>query len=286
MIALSFWSVIAWLILLAQSIDRVKTPVLIVSQFQKSIFFEVFMKSLSLLNVFFTMLAFASVALMPGRSVAQGIVNGVDTRGDVHVEGESCQKVSESARAIDIRSVSITNDLRNLYVTIEVQGPIKTHQDFREFYFWIDTNGIAGSGYSPYRPFDGTFPPYYGYPYKYDPDSQAWTNFFADYRVYFSMDEDHQVVKLFQECAVDHCAKETGSSYKENYFAVSIAGSSENKNLIQFTVPLKNLKLEGAIGSSIQFGFTTYFERHIECEDSGEDDFPNWEAPAFRYQVQ
>ncbi len=202
-----------------------------------------------------------------------------DAVSDVHLEGEKCEKVSQSAREIDIRQVVVSNDATNLYVTMEVRGPVAANSDFREFYFWIDVNNGKGVGYVPYEPSTS-------YAAAYNPTYQAWTNFYADFRVYLSIDEEQQQTKLFQECAVDQCAGEPNGSYKSSLFSVSITGSEQVKNLVKFAIPFTSLKINSSTKQTIQLGFTTYFERQIGCNQSGEDDYPDWSEPALSYTIQ
>lgn len=139
---------------------------------------EVYLKSIS---------SFLLLLFLSPLAIAENF--RTDTISDVHHNVVSvCQDLQT-----DVISTEFSRTDDQVVVKMQVSKIIQTKTNFgyREYYFWIG-NPANQSGYQPYLP-----------------DSVAWRDLYADYRVFFSLDEGVRRVAL-QNCHINDCSRDSG----------------------------------------------------------------------------
>jgi hypothetical protein len=168
-------------------------------------------------------------------------------------------------RDTDIISTRFERNVRTMEDSVEMElaAPINTRLGYKEFYFWIDADPGTKKGYQPYNP-----------------DSVAWKNFYADYRIFASFNNDMRsgassAFVGLQSCATSDCSKD-GGLISNSSISVRVQG-----NKIHFKWP-SHLVGESLTASKIKIGYTTYYEL-VQC--NGEDDAPQWGQPAYDIEL-
>lgn len=197
----------------------------------------------------------------------------IDTTNDVHFENK-CKM--DDVSGIDMTTLTFSVEKNNLLVEMKVDGSILDLPGYREYYLWIDTNqGLKNSGFVPYdttRLASDNF--------VYNADKHAWRDFFADYRVFFSVDNNgsQQQRKLFQTCSQDNCASDDSLFTSHTWFEIE-----KGEQLVRFHVPLDRIGISSSsIGRAIRVGATTFANRD-GC--SAEDDASNWGEQAIPFSL-
>jgi hypothetical protein len=177
-----------------------------------------------------------------------------DPEGDVdhNIKG-LCHDLSTDM--VQTRIEELENDYR---VTIQVSQQVMTNVGYREYYFWIDSNPAKAEGYQPYAP-----------------ESVAWPDLYAKYRIYASFDannDEHIDEKqvFYQDCLQDDCTSE--DQQHSGDIDVQIQGDT-----VVFTWPKSMIPALGE-AKYWKVGYTTYYEQGA-C--NGEDDSPQWGERAF-----
>lgn len=164
----------------------------------------------------------------------------------------------------DLQTDMISTDFNRVgdefVVNMEMTKEIKKDVGYKEYYFWLDITDTNGN----YQP--------------YNPESVAWPDLQADYRVFYSInanvDQGEPVEErvAYQKCFDGgDCSQDQGMEYS-NDIKVSI-----DKKTVTFRWPVSLLP-EMKKAKKIRVGYTTYFE-HNGC--NGEDDSPQWGRNAF-----
>lgn len=161
----------------------------------------------------------------------------------------------------DILSTHFQRDAAKMQdsVVMQMAIPVNAKLGYKEFYFWLDIDPGAKTGYQPYNP-----------------DAVAWKNFYADYRIFTSFNSDLRTGKTvqkvtLQKCSESNCAQDYGMR-STSEIQVEVKG-----NLVTFTWPSKLIP-ESLNISKMKIGYTTYYEL-FHC--NGEDDSPQWGDNAF-----
>lgn len=189
-------------------------------------------------------------------------VHFVDLVKDVHhnING-FCQDLST-----DIQNGVVVFESEYIHVEMNMTKDITLFPDgYREFYFWIDVDPKRKNGYAPYLPND-----------------IAWKNFFADYRIFlsinsFSMDIQSSKVSFgLQNCKKSDCSKDliVKQSYEKLQYHIK-------DSKITFKIH-RSLLPEMVDLSLSQWAFTTYYQL-AQC--NGEDDYPQWGSKALKIKV-
>ena len=182
-----------------------------------------------------------------------------DPVGDLDVQPMPCSNQTYT----DLVSTDIKKEGSEFVVRMEVTEDIKKTGGYKEYYFWLDLTHDKRA----YQP--------------YDPDSVAWPDLYANYRIFYSLDSntgsDWVAERIaVQNCLTSNCAVDTELNRTD---AVKV---SIDKNVVEFRWPddmlpeMKNLK-------KFRIGYTTYFDKRY-CH--GEDDSPQWGQKAWRVNLE
>ena len=183
-------------------------------------------------------------------------IEAIDPIGDVDHNLSGCPDLT-----VDIVKIAVQETAEELKFRFTMSRPILRNVSYREYYVWIDAvpSKLAGQGYSPYSP-----------------ESQAWRGFFADYRVFLSLNannyERRDIARLaLQNCELNNCAIDEGllpnSGLSFTIDDATVALTVKKKSIPKFT---------GLANTSI--GVTTYYSL-VACR--GGYDFPQWGEKAF-----
>ncbi|MBS1970994.1 MAG: hypothetical protein JSU04_11840 [Bdellovibrionales bacterium] len=182
-----------------------------------------------------------------------------DPVGDIDNSITACPDVGT-----DMVETSFSREGENFVATMKMSKNIDNTFGYKEYYFWIDVNQTDKKGHPVgYQP--------------YDPESVAWPNMYADYRIFLSLDANNESHRAYpsvrmQDCAASDCSKDGGLRYEDN-IKVDIKG-----NEVIFTWP-KSLVPAIESAASLKVGYTTYYEIGGACH--GEDDSPQWGRNAY-----
>ena len=205
------------------------------------------------------MLLMATTLLLSTVSLA-GNKNS-DPVGDIDKKpGAWCEDLQTDLVSTDFNRVG-----DEFVVQMEMTKEIKKDVGYKEYYFWLDINHPNG-GYQPYNP-----------------QSVAWPDLQANYRIYYSInanvDSDEPVDEkiAYQPCMNGGDCSQDQGMLQDNKIKVSI-----DKKTVTFRWPVSLLP-EMAKAKNIRVGYTTYFE-HQGC--NGEDDSPQWGRNAFKINLQ
>jgi hypothetical protein len=188
---------------------------------------------------------YASASLASARSQK-------DPVGDLHMNISGlCQSPTT-----DIVSTHFEKIDNQYVVTLQLVSPVSKMMGYKEYYFWLDVTHNTKKGYRPYMP-----------------DSAAWKNFYADYRIFYSVDandrppfvQPYEKVTV-QKCLETDCSKDQGMLMNKN-IQVETIGSS-----VIFRWPV-GIFSDLDLAKKIKVGYTTYFAL-MQC--NGEDDSPQW----------
>lgn len=209
-----------------------------------------------ILGTFFTLASFSSLAL------AGDNINS-DPIGDIHYNFVGACP----SPAIDIIRTNFKRVESEYVVEMEMSKKIEKTSGYREYYFWMDVTHDKARGYQPYLP-----------------DSVAWPDLYANYRIFYSTDANNGSYSpnryarekvLIQDCISGDCSRDESMRY-ESRIQVSV-----NENKVTFTWPV-GLLPDLDKSQNIRVGYTTYFE-YMNC--NGEDDSPQWSEKAFRIKL-
>lgn len=211
------------------------------------------------------MYLFASSMLLSQVALAAGTVTSPnkhsDPIGDVDNKPVAwCQDLET-----DLKSTDFKREGDEYVVQMEVTKEIKKTDGYKEYYFWLDITHDSNKGYTPYLP-----------------DSAAWPDMFANYRIFYSVnvyrDENGSRPEeriAIQNCFERDCSRDEGM-YSTNDVKVSVVG-----NTVTFRWPV-NLLPEMAKHKKIRVGYTTYYDMQM-C--NGEDDSPQWGRNAWEIKL-
>lgn len=158
----------------------------------------------------------------------------------------------------DLVGLSFKETSNEFIVTFKTVKEINLKSGYKEFYFWLDIDPGRSVGYQPYNP-----------------DSVAWPNMYADYRIFMSTDpnnyENKAITRIaLQDCSVSDCSQDSGLYANASISAVIVGDT------VVFSWP-KTLLPRLKAAQKIRFGATSYYQI-AQC--NGEDDFPQWGDPA------
>lgn len=184
-----------------------------------------------------------------------------DPVGDLHMNITGmCQ-----SPATDIVSTRFEKKDQQYIVTLQLVSSVSKMMGYKEYYFWLDVTHNKQKGYRPYMP-----------------DSAAWKNFYADYRVFYSVDANdrppfvHPYEKVtVQKCLETDCSKDQGMLINKNIQVQTL------DNSIVFKWPVGMLP-DLDLAKKIKVGYTTYFSL-MQC--NGEDDSPQWGESAYDVEL-
>jgi len=190
----------------------------------------------------------AAAVLMSPKIFADNL--HTDKAGDVdHSIKSMCHDLQT-----DMVSNEFTRDGDKYVVKMTMAEDIQKDYGYKEYYFWLDVDPEKRKGYQPY-----------------DPESVAWPDMYADYRIFMSLDannDDHIAWPriMSQDCIATDCSKDEGMRYADD-IKVDIAGKT-----VTFSWPVGLFsKMDAA--KVMKLGYTTYYEMGA-CH--GEDDSPDW----------
>jgi hypothetical protein len=157
----------------------------------------------------------------------------------------------------DLVSTEFSREGDRFVAKMNVTTDVKRYfgSGYKEYYVWIDVNPGSRKGYQPY-----------------DPESVAWPDLYADYRIFYSLnannDDGSTRSKIAsQDCSATNCA-EDGGLYWDPAVSVDIIGKT-----VTLSWPVTRFP-KMAAAKNLKVGFTTYYEIGGACH--GEDDSPQW----------
>lgn len=179
-----------------------------------------------------------------------------DPAGDIDQQG--VKSMCMTGTQTDMIETTFSREGDNFVATMTMTEDIGLGRGYKEYYFWIDVNQKDKRG----RPV--------GYQ-PYNPDSVAWPDMYADYRIFMSLDANNSEGRAYpnvrlQNCSESDCADDAGLRYTQD-IKVEIKGPKAT-----FTWP-KSLLPDVEAAKSLKLGYTTYHEIGY-CH--GEDDAPQW----------
>lgn len=139
-------------------------------------------------------------------------------------------------------------------VTMTMSKNVQSDFGYKEYYFWVDVDPTRRKGYQPY-----------------DPESVAWPNMYADYRIMLQLDANNDEHKAYPAVKIQNCTDSDCSQDGGLHYADDVKVEIQGPNVI-FTWP-KTMIPEMAAASTLRVGYTTYYD-YSYC--NGEDDSPQW----------
>jgi len=196
-----------------------------------------------------------------------------DPRNDVDNATTACPDLQT-----DMIKTSFSTTEDQFVVTMTMTNNIQQGSGYREYYFWVDVDPAKRKGYRPYDKMDY---------HTYDANSMAWTDMFADYRIFMSLDGNNDARRAVPFVAMQRCTEkadigsETDCARDNGLRRNSQITAEINGPEVTFKWP-KTLIPEMAAAKTLKVGYTTYYE-YGQCE--GEDDSPQWGRPAWTVKL-
>ncbi len=183
-----------------------------------------------------------------------------DPVGDVDIKPMACPDLQTDLVSTDFNCVG-----DEIVVDMEMTKEIQKNIGYKEYYFWLDLTHDTQRGYQPYNP-----------------DSVAWPDLYANYRVFYSIDANDARRNGYasERVTVQNCL-ETNCAQDEGMRSSSQVKISIDKKVVTFRFPV-SLFPELENSKKIRIGYTTYFD-FMQC--NGEDDSPQWGQNAFKIKL-
>ena len=161
-----------------------------------------------------------------------------DPKGDVdhNPKGANCVDLQT-----DIISTNLSRNDGYFMVEMQMSQKIEKTEGYKEYYFWLDVTHDSRNGFQPYMP-----------------DDVAWPNFYADYRIFYSIDAKSPGNKYIsvrtQDCKEHYCGSD---DYLEVNKEVAVGVDNDK---VYFVWPV-GMFPEMEKAKQIRVGYTTYYEK-------------------------